>query len=1563
MRFRARRCILSWLLTALMLLSSFFNIMPSAIASTGTDINPPTWRDAALNASDLAERSLTLTWAGAQDDSGVTGYNIYKNSSVLTTVYGVDTYAVSGLQPVTSYTFAVQALDAAGNESSDGPSISITTEAEILPLNPVSTATDHLGKTITLEFDRAMNDPAGEESQFSVSVDGTAAGISAAASGSDNKQILLYLSRPIGYAATPRTVTVSYTAGNITAADGTVLESFSEQNVTNNIISLELVDYEPVAAETACEDNPSGGKILTYTLKDRMDYDNVNLAIYFSNGFFRNLADNLSHPYVRFYNKDTGEEVALPNILTEPVPYTGTLPNRYMEYTDWYFRQISGRAPLGLALKSCALQPDTTYVVEVLKGFAFHIGLNSNTYKFEFTTTLDSESKPYWAEGSGLSASNANDTGLTLSWPAAEDNHGAAYDNGAVYDDEDDNYRYIPNLSYNIYQDGNFIVTVDEKTTSYDITNLSPGTGYEFKVEAVDYANNHSTCLKTDITTPDSSQQLTPPTLVADNTDIILGNEVDISFTDNLSWRAAINSLTIDNEELAADQYVLTAGNVKIAASALSTVGSHAVVIKALGYADAEVEQSIIAGAAPQVQSADVMPGGDIILTLNKAIVDLSGNSLQSQFTVSVDEANDVVTGVQNSATATGVELILDRKITPFQTVNVSYMKGDNPAGQIQAEDAGILESFGPQGVNNGLLLTPPSLTADSNENYRGYDVDITFNDDSDWRGAITAITVQETVIDPSLYTIIAGNIHIAASAVPAGGTIAVKASGLYYDAAVYQPMKFLYDAPELTADSTDNFAGSYIEIRYSKTGEYSAWSNSINSITVDGIELDSSRYTVVDAPHYLILINPAGSILAAPGTYTIVVTAGGSTDYDFKNTSVTQTILAAPDTSCPVWADGSLTASGVTKTGLTLTWGGASDDVAVTGYRVYQGDTLLTATPVTGVTYNVTGLAAGTQYTFTVQAGDAAGNWSTDGPSATVTTSHSDGGSGGSGDTQAPAWPDNAAVTVGRNQTEATLTWPAAADDTGVAGYRIKRDGIELGSVNSSTTTYTDTGLEQGNNTYVWSVEAFDEAGNYSNAITGQSVPGQNPLSFIAEYSSLTTVDGDNSTDDGPIEGSATVPVSPAIRLYFDRGVTTDAVWGNNQQCITLQDSTGKNVPIDVFRLGSAINENLHYIFLTPKSALTPGETYNIIISKNLTANNGHTLGENNGNKDEAVTFTVAGSPSSPGGGGGASVTTNGPTSTTGSASVDPAVGATVSLGDTARVVIPANALQENGAVTVDIKKVTSPPAIPAGFKVAGDVYEFSVGGKTAYSFGESVALTFQFDASLIGDDEVPAVYYYDQSLNEWVNLGGTVSGSTITVLVDHFTKYAVFAVPKPAAPVYTPAPGTFNDIDGHWAKNKIEELVASGVVSGYPDGSFKPDDTVTRAEFATMLVKAFELAPQSGKVFADTNGHWAEDYIATAAANGLVSGYDSGAFGPDDLITREQIAVMIVKAARLTMTSEETTFTDNSAVSGWAKVSVATMLKNGLMTGYPDNTFQPRGSATRAEAVTVILNTLYHQ
>ena len=311
----------------------------------------------------------------------------------------------------------------------------------------------------------------------------------------------------------------------------------------------------------------------------------------------------------------------------------------------------------------------------------------------------------------------------------------------------------------------------------------------------------------------------------------------------------------------------------------------------------------------------------------------------------------------------------------------------------------------------------------------------------------------------------------------------------------------------------------------------------------------------------------------------------------------------------------------------------------------------------------------------------------------------------------------------------------------------------------------------------------------------------------------------------------------------------------------------------------------------------------------------------------------------------------------------VIPGKESTISLGTEVTILIPVDALKET--VEVKIDKVATPPAIPTGFRLLGNAYEFSVDGKSNYSFARSITVTLTFDPKAVGEGETPSVYYYDQALGKWKNIGGTISGNTITVEVDHFTKFAVMVVDKTKLeelekPVEIVQLVKLTDIIGHWAQENIEQLVASGAVGGYPDGTFKPDNTITRAEFVTILVKAFKLESKDSKTFADTTSHWAKDYIACAVASGIVTGYDSDTFGPDDMITREQMAVMISKVAKLPMASGDLQFIDSDSISTWARSAIATANLHGIMKGYPDNSIKPQGNATRAEAVTVIVNAL---
>ncbi|OPX88849.1 MAG: Cellulosome-anchoring protein precursor [Pelotomaculum sp. PtaB.Bin104] len=694
-----------------------------------------------------------------------------------------------------------------------------------------------------------------------------------------------------------------------------------------------------------------------------------------------------------------------------------------------------------------------------------------------------------------------------------------------------------------------------------------------------------------------------------------------------------------------------------------------------------------------------------------------------------------------------------------------------------------------------------------------------------------------------------------------------------------------------------------------------------------------------------------------APGkTYNFRVSGvNGSAEGGFSDFVQAVTPAVTADSQAPVWTDATLSATGIKSTSLTLTWTPATDSVLVTNYRIFQDESLLDT--VSGATYSkhIIGLTPDTSYSFKVEAGDAQGNWSTDGPEANVSTKSSSGGSGSDEDTESPTW-ENGNLTGTKNGEEVTLTWDGAQDNVDVTGYRIYRGSELIEEVDGGITTFTYN-APTGTGQQTYSVQAGDEAGNWSTDGPTTTLGGKN-LPLINEYG-LYNYDPDSNTTLPSSIGSVKT-ASPwtltnvpcvfedniAIGIKFATNVAVDTHFSDNQDEFKMLDTSNNSVDILIDRAGDGTNTdiNRNYLFVIPQETLQSGSQYKITIGPNLTSNNGMSAGVR-----QEVTFTTAkgGSVSTDD----EDILTEGPTITSGSADVDPAVGAIVGLGSDAVVVISADALQGNSDVEVKVEKVISPPEAPANAHSVSDVYEFTVGGKTTYSFAKNVELRLKFDTSAVGTDEVPSIFYCD-SQNKWISMGGIVSGSTITARVDHFTKYTVFAVKKPLI--------SLNDISGHWAQSNIEELVATGAVSGYPDGSFKPGNPITRAEFATILVKAFKLTDSNGKIFADTVRHWAKDYIAKAAASGIVNGYDADTFGPDYLITREQMAVMIVRAAKLSPSAGEAHFADNGSISDWAEEFISTAVKNGLMKGYPDNTFLPRGSATRAEAVTVIVNAL---
>lgn len=189
-----------------------------------------------------------------------------------------------------------------------------------------------------------------------------------------------------------------------------------------------------------------------------------------------------------------------------------------------------------------------------------------------------------------------------------------------------------------------------------------------------------------------------------------------------------------------------------------------------------------------------------------------------------------------------------------------------------------------------------------------------------------------------------------------------------------------------------------------------------------------------------------------------------------------------------------------------------------------------------------------------------------------------------------------------------------------------------------------------------------------------------------------------------------------------------------------------------------------------------------------------------------------------------------------------------------------------------------------------------------------------------------------------------------------------------EPTAPAETAPPEVaLTDIESHWAKSAIEQSVERGFVTGYADGSFRPDAPVTRAEMAAMLARALKLEPApSSPIFADqaTTPRWAQPFINAIAQAGLVSGYEDGTFRANKEITRTELVTIIVRALGVEVKGDaRMAFEDADQVPAWAQPYVAAAAELGLVRGDGHGRFNPNRPSTRAEAVTMIMNMLHYE
>ena len=177
-------------------------------------------------------------------------------------------------------------------------------------------------------------------------------------------------------------------------------------------------------------------------------------------------------------------------------------------------------------------------------------------------------------------------------------------------------------------------------------------------------------------------------------------------------------------------------------------------------------------------------------------------------------------------------------------------------------------------------------------------------------------------------------------------------------------------------------------------------------------------------------------------------------------------------------------------------------------------------------------------------------------------------------------------------------------------------------------------------------------------------------------------------------------------------------------------------------------------------------------------------------------------------------------------------------------------------------------------------------------------------------------------------------------------------------------PAVCRFRDMSSHlWAVEAVEALSNKEIISGYEDDSFRPESSVTRAEFVKMAASAFGLVKGGARCSFDdvSKSDWHYDYIAGASRAGVVSGRSENEFCPDETVTRQEMAVILNRTAQykgieLTVLKEKKSFTDEADIEPYALESVGAMQMSGILEGMEDGSFRPDKTASRAEAAVMI-------
>jgi|GEM_PF-2325332 len=512
---------------------------------------------------------------------------------------------------------------------------------------------------------------------------------------------------------------------------------------------------------------------------------------------------------------------------------------------------------------------------------------------------------------------------------------------------------------------------------------------------------------------------------------------------------------------------------------------------------------------------------------------------------------------------------------------------------------------------------------------------------------------------------------------------------------------------------------------------------------------------------------------------------------------------------------------------------------------------------------------------------------------------------------------PTNVTVTLDSNTTSTVKLNLSAQDESGIAKYYVYRDGAEVKQTTSST--WTDTGLTA-NTTYIYTIKAEDTKGNLSGLSSPLSVKTD---AETAGGGGAGGGGGGGITEEPGTGGTDTNTNGDKVEVSTE--ISKDAVKvetaGNNATVSVDAGEIAKQVENLIAALKDAVVEEGQQKVGQIVIDMGDIKQDNVQLSIPVEA-----LKKVEGANTEVVVKM-------------------------GDVQVNLPLANIISQGEaTTGITLEIKTVNEFSEVQKKMQDKTNGAVekINVAKVVSFELYKTTQQGeklKADSNFKSSVRVEIDMKELSIDPDKTVLVHVKDDGSFDIV--GGKIKNSKLSAKLKHFSSYAVVE-----RTVEIP------DALSHWANKSIGSMASKDVVRGYADGTFKPENSVTRAEFAKLVVTAMELDTESYEGgFGDLDGHWAADYVQTAKNSGIINGYADGTFKPDGEITRAEMAAMLSRAvAGKAGSINLAQFADSHKIPAWASKGVEGAVAAELMKGDTNGKFNPEKLTTRAESATVV-------